>query len=514
MSKVLAYIKQHKLILIVDAVLLIAYIMLSVVAHNMTASLYSQQEALRWENEDIKDTAKSDSSDDKKLKLSEIVGGKSMSYAQVSAFISPARGMDNDGLSGVRSSLQEALVKDSYAESQTGGRVWIDAYSCEANISLRKDSNTLSVTAVGVGGDFFQFHPMTLLSGSYISDSDLNHDRIVVDENFAWAMFGSNDIVGMQVWLGDNIYFISGVVKVDEDDISQMAYGNGNRVYMCYDELKKQNEKLPITCYEAVYPNPISNYAFNALRNAFGLSDENNDQLDKQKDNPLSFDDVEIIDNTKRYETMELITNLKYWRLRSMRASSVGYPFWENVARVQDDTQMILIVIRGLLLIVPVISFIWLIYGLWEMKTWTVKGLLLEEIDKTRERRAWKAYEAGLEAEEAEDDNSEHDAADNYEGNYENAGSEYDTYVNEDNGEYDNTEDVNVEYGNARENGESENAEDEDGAYKNAGEEDDESDSAKDENGWDGEDDSEIENGLETQEGVELRSITGDDLFK
>ena len=397
------YVMQHKLILAVDIVLLVIYAIVTFAAHNMAASLYSQQEAARWENDDIvKVTEKQSSSEDNKngkKKLAGLVGQKKMPYAQVSAFISPGRGVDTDALNGVRSSLQSTLAKDSYGESRTGGRVWIDAYSCEKKIELRKDRNTLSVTAVGVGGEFFQFHPMTLLSGSYISDSDLNHDRIVVDENFAWAMFGSNDIVGMQVWYGDKIYFVSGVVRPPQDNISQMAYGNGNRVYMYYNELKGQEEALPVTCYEAVYPNPISNYALNALKTAFDLADENDEQLNK-KENPLSFDDVEVIENTKRYETMELITRLKQWRLRNMRASSVGYPFWENVARVQDETQMILLILRGILLVCPIISFIWLIYGLWEMKTWTIKGLILEEIEKERERRVWKAYEKRMAAEE------------------------------------------------------------------------------------------------------------------
>ncbi|MBR1599640.1 MAG: hypothetical protein IJ661_12110 [Lachnospiraceae bacterium] len=397
------YVMQHKLILAVDIVLLIIYAIVTFAAHNMAASLYSQQEAARWENDDIvKVTEKQSSSENNKngkRKLAGLVGQKKMPYAQVSAFISPGRGVDTDALNGVRSSLQSTLAKDSYGESQTGGRVWIDAYSCEKKIELRKDRNTLSVTAVGVGGEFFQFHPMTLLSGSYISDSDLNHDRIVVDESFAWAMFGSNDIVGMQVWYGDKIYFVSGVVRPPQDNISQMAYGNGNRVYMCYNELKSQEEALPVTCYEAVYPNPISNYALNALKTAFGLADENDEQLNK-KENPLSFDDVEAIENTKRFETMELITRLKQWRLRSMRASSVGYPFWENIARVQDETQMILLIVRGVLLICPIISFIWLIYGLWELKTWTIKGLILEEIEKEHERRIWKAYEKRMAEEE------------------------------------------------------------------------------------------------------------------
>lgn len=394
------YIQQHRVLLIVNAVLLALYFALTIVAHSKTAALYSQQEAVRWQNDEVSLTDNEDG--DIKTSIKSIVNPKGMPYAQVSAFISPGHAMAQDELGTVRGSLTETLVKDSYAQSKSGGRVWIDAYSGEADVNLRKDSNTLSVTAVGIGGEFFQFHPIKLLSGSYISDSDINHDRIVVDENFAWAMFGSNDIVGMQVWLDNSIYFIAGVVKVDEDKIPQMAYGNTNRVYMPYDELVTHQENVPITCYEAVFPNPISNYAYYALKGAFGLSEESDDQLEK-KENPLSFDDVEVLENTKRYEPMELITKVKQWRLRSMRTASVGYPFWENVARVQDDEQMVYLMLRGLLLVCPIISLIWVIYDLWERRTWTVKGLIIDELERVREQRAWKLYEARR-AENDEDD--------------------------------------------------------------------------------------------------------------
>ena len=405
MSTIATYIKRHRVVLIIDLILIIMYIIVTSVAHNKVSTLYSQQEASRWENDEVTNVTGKDKNskapNKKKVNLKSLVGEKRMPYAQVSAFISPGHGMQLDEVSNVRSSIAEKLNKDSYSDSMTGGRVWIDAYSCETNINLRKDTNTLSATAVGVGGDFFQFHPMKLLSGSYIADSDLNHDRIVVDENFAWAMFGSNDIVGMQVWLGDSIYFISGVVEVPEDDISALAYGDNNRVYMYYSELKRINENLPITCYEAVLPNPISNYAYYALREAYGLSDDSEDTSFNKKKNPLSFDDVEIIENTKRFNTMELLTNIKTWKFRTMRTSSVGYPYWENVARVQDDTQMRLLLVRIILLIFPILSGIWFVYGLWKKKTWTIKGLLFEEIDKAKERKAWKLYEEKMAAEDA-----------------------------------------------------------------------------------------------------------------
>ena len=68
-------------------------------------------------------------------------------------------------------------------------------------------------------------------------------------------------------------YVVAGVVAVDEDELYKTAYGTGNRMYMMYETLKEQHEELKVTCYEAVMPNPISNYAFYALKSACGQNE-------------------------------------------------------------------------------------------------------------------------------------------------------------------------------------------------------------------------------------------------
>ena len=363
--------RKQVLLLLINLLLLITFIIVSVFAKNAVKDLYSQQCASRWESKDV-------------------------SYAQVSAFISPERKMQKEELLSVRSSLMETLSKDSYNEAAGNARVWIDTYSGECKADIRKDYNTLNVTAVGVGGDFFQFHPIPLLSGGYISDEDLNHDRIVVDENFAWAMFGSNDIVGMQVWMGNTIYVIAGVVAVDEDDLYKTAYGSSNRIYMSYDQLKSQQESLNITCYEVVLPNPISNYGYYALKKAFGMEEEE-EQLG-QDENPLNFDNVEVMENTKRYETMPLIMSLKTFQFRSMRTNSIGYPYWENIARTVEEKQVVFLVL-------------W-VYGLWNRKTWTAKSIFLGIVEKVREKQEEKREKKRQEKELLKEQSEESDLDD------------------------------------------------------------------------------------------------------
>lgn len=370
--------KKNILLLLLNVVLVVACIMVSRVAETSSEKLYSQKFASRWEE-------------------------KRNSYAQVSAFISPGEDMQMQGVQNIRNSILEKMTKDSLMESKKNARVWVDAYSGECTATVWRETNNLSVTAVGVGGDFFLFHPIPLLSGGYISDSDLNQDRVVVDENFAWAMFGSNDIVGMQIWMDNTVYTIAGVVEVDENPLYRTAYGKNNRIYMSYEQLKKQQENLKVTAYEMLMPNPLSNYAYYALRTACGLEENQEDTMDKS-DNPLDFGNIEVVENSNRYNFIPLYQKWKNRKYQSMRTTAIGYPFWENLARVEETKQMQLWKLRIILLICPMVCLILLCYHLWTHRTWTVKGILSAQLEKLREKREEKAEEERRRLAELEED--------------------------------------------------------------------------------------------------------------
>jgi hypothetical protein len=361
--------RKQYILLGINGLLVLLFFVLTFAAYKDRDRLYSQQGAERW-------------------------AGKEEAYAQVSAFFAPERNVQADEVKGIRSSLLQKLSEDSLYDRESDNKVLVDAYSGECDTQVRKDSNTLSVTVVGVGNDFFQIHPIPLLSGSYISGDDLNQDRVILDENLAWALFGSNDIVGMQVWIGDNIYVVAGVVAVDDNALYKTAYGTTNRMYVSYETLKAQQEDLKITCYEAVMPNSISNYAYYALKSACGQDEtEDEDTLKDGESTPLNFDSCEIIENTNRFEPLVLLEGISKVKYKSMRTNSVEYPFWENIARVVEDRQLRLLIIRYVLLIFPIICVIVLLYRLWKSRTWTVKGLVLMLFDRINEYQARRAEE-------------------------------------------------------------------------------------------------------------------------
>ncbi len=83
----------------------------------------------------------------------------------------------------------------------------------KGELTLYSDRASITARAFGVGGDFFTFHPLKLLSGSYFDGEDLNKDGVVIDENVAWQLFGSNNVAGMYVEINGVQYPVRGVVK-------------------------------------------------------------------------------------------------------------------------------------------------------------------------------------------------------------------------------------------------------------------------------------------------------------
>lgn len=353
--------KKHIILLGVNLVLLILFCVISFIANSRGQKFYSQYVAERWE------TQKGD-------------------YAQVSAFFSEGRRLEVNDLREIQSSVQKTLSDDSYYDREHSGRMFVDSYSGECETEVRKDANTLSITAVGVGNDFFRFHPMKLLSGSYIYGDDLNQDRVLLDENLAWALFGSNDIVGKNIWMGNSIYVVAGVVAVEDDPIYRIAYGNENRMYMMYETLKQQQENLYITCYEAVMPNPIENYAYNTLKTACGIQEDLSDEFENTDKNPLFFGDCEVIQNTKRFHGKNIMKKFSQAKYKSMRVNSVSYPFWENVARVENEWQTKAFICRWLIVTVPIISVFIFLCVLWKNRTWSIKQIFVFGFEKLREQ--------------------------------------------------------------------------------------------------------------------------------
>jgi len=313
---------------------LILAVVLEIISLNMKNSLESQQMADRW--------------DDK---------GKS---TQISCFISENVQVTPKQLTSLEHSVDAALQEISVTAESENQKLWTDAYSARGEITVESGKTSVTGKAIGVGNDFFLFHPLPLLSGSYFSDDDLMQDYIILDEDAAWQLFGSNDIAGMQVTIKGVPHIIKGVIKRDTGRMNEKA-GNGQiTFYLSYDSLTKYGTSKGINSYEIVMPNPISGFALKTIKEKSGIEESS----------------IELVENTKRYSTFALSQILLDFGTRSMNQKAIIYPYWENVARGYEDVLALLLFWKMLLLLIPCVILVAFIRYKYKQRTWDLKLLL------------------------------------------------------------------------------------------------------------------------------------------
>ena len=161
--------------------------------------------------------------------------------AQVSVFFSENLGMTEDEIVNFEHGLDSALVEASITNTSENpdSRLWIDAYSATGTITLERENKSASVSAIGVGGEFFQFHPLKLVSGAYFSGNDVMQDYVVIDEEIAWQLFGSNNVAGQTITIKGVPHIITGVIERQQDILSKAAGLNSSVAYVSYNTLKK-----------------------------------------------------------------------------------------------------------------------------------------------------------------------------------------------------------------------------------------------------------------------------------
>ena len=311
---------RNKLVLIiVNALLVIAFIASLLISKSIKNTLRTQQAATVW------------------------AGQSGEHFAQLSAFLPSEAKFDEDSVRSLRQSIEKALT-DASLEPAKGRHLYTDAWSAVGSVSVSSDRGSASAQVFGVGGSFFLFHPLYLRDGSYLSPNDLMKDRVVLDEELAWRLFGSAHLAGLDVTIAGKPFLIAGVVSREKDFASSKAYSAGAGMFMSYEalcELKGSN--VDIQCYEIVLPEPIAGFAAKTFTDHFPVKD------------------ADIIENSARYSFSNLIGIIGSYGTRSMRADGKVYPYWENAARYAEDWLALLLLLSFIFAVFPVVCCV--VYG-------------------------------------------------------------------------------------------------------------------------------------------------------
>lgn len=342
---------KKRVLAISGAVSFAVFLVLLLCIRRLGGSLDSQQMAKRW--------------------------SKNGGVAQVSCFFSVDSEISLDEIETFEHSIdgklaEAAVVQESENE---GARLWADAYSADGSVVIQSDGGTVETNAIGVGGDFFLFHPMTLVSGAYFSGNDLMQDHCVIDRDVAWQLFGSSDVAGMTVFIGNVPHIVTGVVERPSGRLAEAAGLDGTLVFVSYQTLSGLGQNNGINHYEIVMPDPVTGFAENVVREGLGS--------DPKK--------VDILENSSRFSLLSRLKLIGQFGLRSMNGKAIIYPYWENMARGYSDILTLLTFLEMLFLIVSLAVALGLFISWWRHKGWTVKGEALKLKDRL-ERLGEKRY--------------------------------------------------------------------------------------------------------------------------
>ena len=319
--------KVYIRLLIAAGICVVAGLILVAVGIHASSSLKDQQITERW--------------------------GDKKNFAQVSVFFSELAGFDADGAEELKHNIEKELKEASITNETENARLWLGAYSANGKVLIASKRNSVDVKAVGVEGDYFLFHPLELVSGSFFDSNYPMKDLVLLDEYTAFNLFGSNDIVGQIVEVGGKDHVVCGVYRNSESRLDKLSGNDEPTIYMSYQALSQNGTISYINTYEAMIPDPVSSFALQLVKKSL--------KTDERR--------YEIIENSGRYKWFNLLKMVPKFGTRGMNSRGVIYPYWENMARGMEDYLVPVAVVAVLLFAYPSVLLVILLIRMWKKRT-------------------------------------------------------------------------------------------------------------------------------------------------
>ena len=344
---------------ILNAALLCLAILCAVLSGALGGRLEAQKAARRWQGEGETE------------------------FTQVSCYLPVDGQLSLNEIYRFRYAILDKL-KEAALDGEEEQTLFVDAWSSTGKLNVATEHGKGEAAAIAVGGSFFHFHPLRLLNGSYLTEADLMKDRVLLDEDLAWLLYGGTELEGMELKLNGVPVVVGGVIRREEDSFSRRAYTAGQGLYLSWDAWKTLNENAGISCYELCLAEPVKGFTVNFVREKFPIGQG------------------EILENTGRFGFFRLLGLVGQFGRRSMQTLGVVYPYWENAARSAEDWGALLALFAVLLSLCPLVSAVLLLVrGFKRGKEkfsedlWPRWRDALEEAIRKQERKAWEKRHPG-----------------------------------------------------------------------------------------------------------------------
>ena len=288
-----------------SALLLLAVILL-IVAAVLPRPLQSQRQAERW------------------------AGESGIRFKQFTCVLTPGLTLEPEAIYRFRAAAAEKIAAADFS-LPAGGSALCDAWSCGGTLKVSGPRGSFDAGGLAGGGRFFDVHPMPLLSGGYLMESDLMKDRVVLNEQLAWLLFGGTDLAGETVQIGDADFVVVGVVAQDDDRFTRAVSEGGPALYMSYDRRDLLGSG-GVTCYEVVLPEAVKGFAKSVAEDPFAKQGL-------------------VVENTGRFSFTASLQRIRSIGKLGTRTSSVVFPVWENAA-ISAETSCALLRFAALLCLI------------------------------------------------------------------------------------------------------------------------------------------------------------------
>lgn len=360
--------KLKRLALPIAAVILALLCMACLLVYShLTNMLDSQHQAERWQGE------------------------SELKFSQLSCFMSVDQKLTLEQVYSFRKTMMDKF-HEAALDIDNDAQLFCDAWSTTGKAYVASDQGKGDVSVIAVGGNFFDFHPIRLLSGSYISPDDLMKDRVLLDEDTAWLLFGGTQLEGMSFKIDGVPFVVAGVIEREQDFASLKAYTSGMGIYMSYDAYStiksgggtsatsstsgttggstsggssgstgstggagstgggtggttggtgsSSGSSVGIECYEVVMAEPVKGFAMNVAKEKFPIGGG------------------VIVDNSNRYSYENILKLIKQFGSRSMQTHGVILPYWENAARCIEDWCLALLIAAIITAVLPLVLIV------------------------------------------------------------------------------------------------------------------------------------------------------------
>ena len=249
---------------------------------------------------------------------------------------------DTQGFSHAEISSLRFAAEDMSETVEGATRLWCDAYSRFETVSVSvEEGKSIETPAIVTGGDFFLFHPLEFKSGWYYSDTDLNFDRVVIDERLSFHLFGSNSSEGMKLEVAGIPLYVAGVVALDESKAYEAQLEDKPLIYIPENVAEKIFGTKNFEHYEICLQNPVPSHAVTKMA-------------------PVT-EGITVVDATARFSIKNTFSNLREFTTRSFVTEPLDFPYWENEERGREDTLsclMALTLVSALFFLIELTLFI------------------------------------------------------------------------------------------------------------------------------------------------------------